>query len=341
MSMAGVPPDILDRAIEWAVRLQSGVADAEVRASCAAWRAADAAHERAWQQIEAVEQAFRNIPPSSAVVAHRALQSAVRQRNVRLDRRRVLKLMGWGAVGVASGLLVATQLLWQHRETHATAVGVRRRIVLADGTQLQLNTASAADVLFTPLRRLIVLRQGEIAMDTGRDADSFTGRRPFWVETAHARLEAIGTRFTVLQTLEETRVHVADGAVAIHVGAARPLLMHAGETFSIKASTLAPARVIDPTFDPAAWADGVIVAKQMRLDTFVAELSRYRDLPVRCDPAVAGLRVSGVFQLDGPDPAGRALDALARTLPVRAVLGVGGTVVTGGVKKKPGSDYGF
>lgn len=326
-----IPSDILDQAVAWAVRLQSGMAGADVRAGCAAWRAANALHERAWQQIEAVERAFRNIPSSSGTVAHRTLQSVARQRTARMDRRRMLKLMGWGVVGVASGLLVATQLPWQQRESHVTAIGDRRRIVLLDGTRLQLNTASAVDVVFTPLRRLIVLRQGEIAIDTGRDADSFTGRRPFWVETAHARLEAIGTRFTVLQSVGETRVHLAEGVVAIHVGTAQPLLMRAGETFSIKASALLPARVIDPTFDAAAWTDGVIVAKQMRLDTFVAELSRYRGTPVRCDPAVAGLRVSGVFQLDGPDPAGRALDALVRTLPVRAVSGVGGAVtVTGG-----------
>ncbi|KAG0759335.1 hypothetical protein G6F57_017955 [Rhizopus arrhizus] len=51
----------------------------------------------------------------------------------------------------------------------------------------------------------------------------------------------------------------------------------------------------------------------MRLDAFVAELARYRSGLLRCDPAVADLRVSGVFSLRDTD---RALDNLTRGLPV-------------------------
>ena len=52
----------------------------------------------------------------------------------------------------------------------------------------------------------------------------------------------------------------------------------------------------------------------MRLADFVQELSRYRPGWLRCDPAVADLRVSGVFQIDDTD---RALAAVAHALPVR------------------------
>ena len=57
----------------------------------------------------------------------------------------------------------------------ATEVGERRQFLLDDGTRLQLNTASAVDVQFTAQRRLIVLRRGEIFIDTGKDAASVIG----------------------------------------------------------------------------------------------------------------------------------------------------------------------
>ena len=62
------------------------------------------------------------------------------------------------------------------------------------------------------------------------------------------------------------------------------------------------------------WAASAVVAKRMRLDDLTAELARYRHGWLRCDPAIAQLEVSGVFQLDDID---RALSALSDSLPVR------------------------
>ena len=65
--------------------------------------------------------------------------------------------------------------------------------------------------------------------------------------------------------------------------------------------------------DPWAWSDGVISAHNMRLDDFLAELSRYRNGLVRCSEAVAGLRVSGTYQLDDTD---QVLTLVAQALSV-------------------------
>ncbi|MBR8657942.1 iron dicitrate transport regulator FecR, partial [Achromobacter sp. Marseille-Q0513] len=68
--------------------------------------------------------------------------------------------------------------------------------------------------------------------------------------------------------------------------------------------------------DAASWSRGVLVADAWRLDDFLAELGRYRPGLLRCDPAVADLRVSGVFPLRDTD---RALHNLERGLPVTVV----------------------
>jgi transmembrane sensor len=51
----------------------------------------------------------------------------------------------------------------------------------------------------------------------------------------------------------------------------------------------------------------------MPLGDFVTELARYRSGHVACDPAVAGLRVSGTYPLADTD---RVLAILGKSLPV-------------------------
>jgi transmembrane sensor len=66
----------------------------------------------------------------------------------------------------------------------------------------------------------------------------------------------------------------------------------------------------------AASTKGVLVADNLRLDELLAELARYRPGLLRCDAAVAGLTVNGVFSLRDTD---RALRNLALALPVQIV----------------------
>ncbi len=128
-----------------------------------------------------------------------------------------------------------------------------------------------------------------------------------------------------------TRLYVTEGRVAIHVraldgtapGPLDAIVATSGETHVLHAGQHRPVRLPDEGLVPDAWTDGVLVARRMRLDAFVTELSRQTGMPMECADDVAALRVSGVFQLDGPDPAGRALAAIARTLPVRVERGQG------------------
>jgi transmembrane sensor len=62
-----------------------------------------------------------------------------------------------------------------------------------------------------------------------------------------------------------------------------------------------------------AWSKGFFYARNMRLQDFLNELSRYRFGILRCDPAVADLRISGTFQINNTD---QILSALPYTLPV-------------------------
>ena len=187
-----------------------------------------------------------------------------------------------------------------------------RRIALADGTQLVLNTASAVDVDYTPAQRVLWLRAGEILLTTGQDPAPV--RRPFLVQTTQGVLRALGTRFMVRDEGARVRVAVYEGAVEVRPAreGANPLVLAAGEQTVFSAEGAAAPVSADPL--AASWADGMLAARNWRLADLVAELGRYRHGVLRCDPAVAGLRVSGAFPLNDIDASLRLLE---KTLPVR------------------------
>lgn len=64
----------------------------------------------------------------------------------------------------------------------------------------------------------------------------------------------------------------------------------------------------------ASWTQGILSFRDRPLREVIATLSRYRPGVLRCDPAVAGLRLSGTFALGDSDA---ILHIIAQTLPVK------------------------
>ncbi len=304
-----LPAQVLEEAIDWTVRLKSGTARPSEIAACEAWRHAAADHEHVWQRLQALEQEFERAPKGPATLMRETLERArTRARNSGI------KLLSLVAVGLCLSWLVSGHHDLRHWQAdYVTASGEQRTVILADGSELRLNTATAVAVDFTDQQRIIELLAGEIFISTGKDAGTNTPR-PLIVRTQQARLRPIGTRFLVRQEPTHTRLHVVDGAVAITPNTTRgnDSIARAGQTFHI--NDLRAEQVTDQPLDAGAWLDGALSVKQMRLADFLDELGRYHTGWLRCDPAVAELRISGVFQLDDTH---RALRALEETLPVK------------------------
>ena len=212
------------------------------------------------------------------------------------------------SLAAGTGGLTAAGLPWRAWTSDLSAgIGQTRVATLDDGSLLTLNTGSAADVRFSDALRLIVLRQGELHIATYRDA--MTPARPLAVDTPMGRVLALGTRYLVRLHDDRVRVVVNDGAVRIEpaaAGAAGACRLEAGEA---PGSTRARGR---PTRDARRrLASGALYADNMRLDAFIAELGRYRRGRLACDPAVAGLRISGSFPGGHRSCAGRCRARLA------------------------------
>ncbi len=260
----------------------------------------------AWQRVEQMRRQLLGLPGQ---LASDTLELASEGR--RSSRRALLKgfvlFAGTGAMGWSA---------WRHGPTNRwladqhTATGEIRAITLADGSTLTLNTASAADVRFDATQRLIVLRQGEILIETAHDQHATA--RPFLVDTTHGRIRALGTRFSVRQLEDRTRVAVDEHRVEIVTAGKSRALCDAGQRMEFTRNAIT-APVATASSD-SAWRRGMLVADNWRLDDFLRELSRYRSGILRCDPAIADHRISGAFRIDDTD---QALAALVRLFPVR------------------------
>ena len=308
MAPAPIPSAVAQQAMGWLLELQSGHATPRQRNQWQAWLDQDPAHARAWQHIAEVDGQLRGVPPALAL---RTLAEPG------MGRRRSVQLALLLTAG-AGGLLAARQTgTWQQISADLRSpTGQQTGTVLPDGTRVLLNTASAVDVRFSTRERLLVLRAGELLVETAPDPspDPATGQpRPLRVQTAQGTVHAIGTRFTVRQHEGRSDVAVLQGAVDLRpaIGYGPVQRLHAGEQGSFSTTTSTSPR---PLADAAtAWTDGMLVADAMRLDDFIAELARHRPGVLRCAPEVAGLRVSGSYPLADTD---RVLLALTRSLPV-------------------------
>ncbi len=301
---AAIPDPALAQGLEWLVILWSGEASAEERAAWQRWLAAHPDHERAWQQVQRIDARLMDMAPEASAQAL--------ARSGRLaGRRKALRLMGWTALGTGVAGLAAQGLPWRaYAADYRSAVGERRELILDDGTRVTLNSDSAVDVAYTAEARRLILRRGEIYIETGHGPAA--AGRPFFVATAYGDVRALGTRYSVEQQRDRVRVGVHEGAVEIRPSRGPALRLDAGQSalFTPLAAELMP----EAAQQSPAWLRGQLVAERLRLADLLDQVGRYRRGVIRCDPRVADLVVSGVYALDDTD---RILASLARALPLR------------------------
>lgn len=313
MTPAGhAPPSfkVLQEAAEWFAVLRAPAVPPHERLRWREWHDADPAHQLAWRQVEAISGKFQNLPGGDKPMAHRLLDAAAAKRVQRRRATKMLTLLCGTSLGVWASARTSPWRTWTAE--HATGLGERRKILLADGTSLWLNSDSAINVDYRADLRRVELIAGEILIDTAPDNRS--PARPFVVDTAEARLRALGTRYSVYQEDGASVVAVFDGAVSVEPlqAGAPSLLLHAGQQSRVTRTRAGAAAPADEA--RRSWSNGLIVAENMRLGDFIAELSRYRRGYLACAPEVAGLRIVGTYAVADTD---RVLAALAATLPVR------------------------
>ena len=225
-------------------------------------------------------------------------------------RRRAVQALAVLLVSGAGTTAVVRSQAWRGwTADQVVAVGEQRTLALPDGGSVVLNTGSALNLRYGPAQRVLELVRGEILVQTAPDSQ----HRPFIVQTAMGTVQALGTRFTVRERGSGIEVGVLQGAVQLQPAQAAHAVQRidAGEQGMFTALQAVHSGALDTA--ASAWAEGMLVVSRMRLEDFLAELGRYRRGRLGCDPAVAGLRVSGAYPLADTD---RVLAALTSSLPV-------------------------
>lgn len=309
---------VVEQAMLWMVALQSGVSDAAQQQACQHWRQESPQHELAWQRLAGLNRDLRDststLPASSA---RRLLQARSTS-----SRRMLLKgFVGLG-VAAATGFSVRERVLLPELfSDYRTTTGERRQFQLAGDIQFNMDTQTALDVSNRSHPPVLTLNLGRILLAVGAG-------NPIRVKTANGWIQPTTlSRLIIshdLDGLPGTQVQVLTGSalVAPLHGDSFAIGTNQQRAFDSNRSGL-PGHVAATA---EAWAKGLLIADRMPLAEVVTQLDRYRRGLLRCDPAVAGLQVSGSLSLDNPDA---SLDLLASILPIRVqrVFGYWATVV--------------
>ncbi|XXF06823.1 FecR domain-containing protein [Pseudomonas sp. D2-3] len=285
---------VVRSAARWLALLESGEASEHDHRALQRWRDVHASHEHAWQKIQALRSRFGALPSELAMAS--------------LDRpdqgrRRLLKgMLGFATLAPAAWLVSRELPIEAWRADLSTQVGERRRLTLADGSVLDINTDSALN-LDADGRRLTLLR-GEVALKVADSA-------PFVIETRQGRATLGAGEVCVHQQGDSCQFSVLAGSVQLQASNGDTQLLQPGQRVTLRAGRIQSTQ----TFDTGApgWRDGVLMANDQPLGDFLRELDRYRPGILRWSPALETLRVTGSFRLADTD---QILDLLAASLPL-------------------------
>lgn len=294
---------IEEEAARWLLRREEADWSLADDADLAAWIDESMAHRAAFWRLEHGWAAADRI----AVLGPAAPRSA-RPRWIggfdRLTRSPRL------AAGIAAALLmiVMSGLWWgpmSRTETaesgaraYRTTIGGQRTVKLADGSRVEMNTATTLRAAARPDTREVWLDDGEAYFDIVHRPD-----RAFVVHAGPRTITVLGTRFVVRRAGEKVTVAVLSGRVRVDDASATDAPVRSAVVTTGDIAVAQPRATLITNDTPtrveaiAAWRDGMIVFDNTPLSAAAAEFNRYSTRPIRvADPALAGVRIGGSFR---------------------------------------------
>jgi transmembrane sensor len=235
------------------------------------------------------------------------------------------------AVFLTAGLFLRMYSERSEWSSVSTAVGDYRRLPLADGSTLELNTATEVRYRLSEAVRELDLTAGEARFRVAHDAE-----RPFVVIARDTVVRAVGTEFTVrIHENGKVDVVVAEGVVAVshqpREGALRELLF--GRVVPLDGGTAVPERnmVTDDAGRLAvvqmtrakieahdAWRSNMLVFDETPLSEIVEEFNRFnrRKLEI-ADPDIGNVPIGGRYR---PRDVEGFLRNLATVMKIQVVI---------------------
>ena len=300
---------IRDEALELVLKLATQPRDESLRGELEVWRRRSSEHERAYRRVaeawllggeasqeDGAAEAVRTAGRSHASGVHRVRdEPAPSSRRPR--RRAVLSLVS-AAAAMGIALLVGPTLRMQIEADHLTGAGEVRTFELEDGSLVDLGSASAVAVAYSPEERSVELLAGKAFFDVRRQPD-----RPFTVQAAGLGIQVTGTAFAVSQGQRSTTVAVESGRLDVTLAGApeTAVLLEKGDRLILDEVTGEVQRDKVPHMEIAAWRRGLVLADRMPFGELLYEIDRYhRGITWIASRRLEHGDVTGVFDLRDP-----------------------------------------
>lgn len=281
---------IIDEAADWAVRLDAAQLSSVERDDLLAWLRTSPRHVEEFLKVSSMFEDMSFLDGLEDLDGPEAGVTPIPARRVALWRPMLVgALAACVAIAVAIGVFlsgVAGPDSNTERLVAQTEIGGSQILSLPDGTQVTMNTATAAEFLLTDSMRAARLDKGEAFFEVAHDTN-----RPFYILAGDAMIEVVGTSFSTRLTPEGTQLQVAEGKVDfgrisepvsdLEELSENPRALSmtvrvvAGESAYWPAGAVAPeVSEIDPD-TVALWRGGRVVFRQTRLRDVVDEFNRY------------------------------------------------------------------
>ena len=310
-----------EAAAQWSARLHSGRFTPADEQALDDWLQADPENEREFMAVEQLSSLASTLDKD---LVNSLYGGAV---PVRPDLRRRKLIRNAGALVAVAGSAGLASLVLSPQAVYAaslqTRVGERRWIPLPDGSSLELNTGTQAELRFYEDSRHLDLIQGEVMFSVASSP-----QRPFIVKAGTTQVRVTGTSFTVRRDAEQVKVLVESGSVEVSSGRwwnrqTRYLAAGSGATISPEEGLSIQTDV--DVAAATAWRQGRLIVRDMSLSEVVAEINRYREQPIRIAEAKLGQqRVTASFLLDEQSA---VLQALQQILPLQARTQDDGSII--------------
>ncbi|WP_088146790.1 FecR family protein [Achromobacter denitrificans] len=309
----------------WFARWHSGEMGRAERREFNAWRKA---HPQAAHEFDEMQQLGRTAERFSRGQVEALLGGPAPARPRRASRGQGRRAALAGACA-ALALLAAGAAWWSlpaaapaYSATISAERGERRQVSLPDGSVLDVNGATRAELRFYEGRREVSLASGEILFSVAGDP-----ARPFVVKAGSGEVRVTGTVFDVRRDADEVSVAVESGTVEVSGGHWWNLgkaVLRAGQGLRVPASGAIGVPASADIATLTAWRAGRAVFRNAPLSDVLREMNRYLAAPLRLADERAGrARISASFSLDRPEA---ILDALPAIAPVRLVPAADGGI---------------
>jgi transmembrane sensor len=302
----------------WLIRLQSG-RDPGAERKFRDWYNADPAHAEAFEAVRRNFQRAGLLRESPASSDRRLLAepgfvpAAPRFAWAAAAALALLVPAGWLLIrpGMPSGGTNAVMLV--------TRVGEIRRVGLADGSNITLDSASAVVVEIGRVHRRARVKRGRARFEI------IAGREPFMVEAGTTNVSAKQATLDVESAVRQSRVDVLSGTADVQssAGAASfERIVLAGESVTASADGIRQTNGLPAR---AQWARGMLQFAGTPLADAVELANRYSEQKIIAGADVGDLRVSGGFRAGDSAGLAKVLAAafdlsLARTLDGNLLL---------------------